>query len=170
MVTIYNPAGTLTAKNVRVLVLPTPHNVDNNGELTTTIELLNTGFAVECAIDSFETTTDLQTQSRRKLCDNESKEYISGRTRKISATTFSDDKNDWSQLGAILKEDAKIGLAIRRNIPHGQEIAAGDEWTLFNATVASVDPAASTNADGEESGWVVNWSEVTRTLDYRLTA
>ena len=159
-VTTYDPAGTLTAGNFKVTLLPTAL-VDLNKP---SAALLAAGIDIQCALESFGTTTDVGTASRRKLCDTEETERIAKRTRKLENLTITGDKTDEAAVLAILTEGAKIGIAARPYDTHGSAWAVGDRAWVFNAAVAAVDPASVSTTDGEEFGYVVQFLDVTRDI------
>lgn len=170
--TVYSPAGTLTAGNLRIGVVATPWTVNaTTGKLSGTAAAANGGTVIQCAIETFGSTTNVAYRSRRKLCDKETTEKISTRTRNIDSLTITGDKTAETALLAILKEDAKIGLIARPYGPHTANFAPADTplW-MFNATVASVDPAPVSTADGEEFAYVVSFTDVKRDLAGTLTA
>ena len=170
-VTSYDPAGTLTAGNLRVVISATPHTVNaTTGALSTTKVAANAAKAVQCAIETFATSTDVAYRQRRKLCDVESTEKVATRTRRLETLTITGDKTNEAAVLAILTEDARIGIIARPYAPHTAPFAAADKVWLFNATVASVDPAPVSTADGEEFGYVVSFTDVERDLQATIPA
>lgn len=159
-VTTYDPAGTLTAGNLKVTLLPTALT-----DLSApSAAVLAAGIDIQCALENFGTSTDVGTATRRKLCDTEETERIAKRTRKLENLTITGDKTSEAAVLAILTEGAKIGIAARPYDTHDGAWAAGDRAWTFNATVAAVDPAPVSTTDGEEFGYVVQFLDVTRDI------
>lgn len=164
--TVYEPAGTLTAGNLRVALLQT-----QLADLKAVpVETAKMGVVIQCALENFGTSTEVNTSSRRKLCDREQRTKIASRTRSINDMVIVGDKADKSKILTILQEDAKIAIVARPYVSHETEFAQDDEVWTFNATVSSVDPAEITTGDAEEFSYLVKFADVKRALDAKITA
>lgn len=159
-ITVYSPEGTKTAGKLKVVVAPAVADVK-----APKITEIEAGIEIECALDTFEPSTDVSKQTRRKLCDTEARETVGTRTRQLANFEFTGEKEKETKLLELMAEDKTVFIIARPYQNYDEAFAAQDKVWVHKCTVDALDPAPINAEEGNEFAWIAQLSVQARELN-----
>lgn len=160
---LYDPAGMSTAGKIPVYILPALASTDLSA---VTVAEMGAGTQVDTAMTSLSSTSEQATRERKMLSDTVAEQIGGQITRSLDMGTMAAmDPQATDALKTLLVEGDELFVVALPGLASSTAPAAAQKAWIWKATVGTVDPAEITSEDGNEFGWNVTWTKVTRNLD-----
>ncbi|MDU5867876.1 MAG: hypothetical protein E6Z41_05300 [Cutibacterium avidum] len=165
-VSVYNPEGIETIENSKVMIVPSIAKLD-----AATVTELNAGTAITCALKSFETSSDASESEDKRICRRNASKRPGPVTYGISDTDIViTDPQKEDKLIAGLEPGSHWIVVEFPAIEPEADVAAGQKYYAWKATVKTKTPGKLTTDDGEMFTMNIGWSVSDRTLNGAVTA
>lgn len=138
--TQWNPATKISRGNVKVGIAPAV--VDINSPVLTE---LDTGFALDCAITTFNGTSSTDSESIDWLCDPASEQIPGSTTHTIDDLVIKGTGQADDELIETLAVGDVIYLWRRDGMDHDAALAADQKVWVWKVVVTSIDPLEANN-------------------------
>lgn len=138
--TKWNPSTQLSRGNVSVGVAPAIATMT-----APTIEELNAGIGLDCAITTFNGTSDTDSETIDWLCDPASEQLPTSTTHSIDDLVIKGTGQEDDDLITALQVGDAVYFWRRDGIAHDTAAAVGQKIWIWKAIVTSIDPLEGSN-------------------------
>lgn len=167
-ITVFDPDDTYTARNTVINIMPAVASATLAGA---TLAEWNAGTMIQCAIEEFSMTTDAQTRTRKKLCDDVAAQAPGARTYQAGDTVVvAPDPQTANTFLDSLTVGAVKYVSVRPGMADDTAAAATQKIWLDKRQILSIDPEPITTEDGNAYAWRIRWLVMGRNLKATILA
>ena len=154
----YNPDDTYTAGNTAVVLCPSVANI-----AAPTVAEIEAGYAIQCAIESIELSSDVDTQSRKKLCDTVATQSPGEMTYTTADTEIvASDPQQKNNILELCAPGSIVYMIVRPGVKHNAAFAANQRVWVNRQQVTAYDAGDVTTDTGDAFSWVIHWATKAR--------